>query len=84
MSGKGIRQTGTSLAVLGLLGMLAVYSMAFFWVGTDRLQGVSQRIFYIHVPAWWIAFLAFGLVALCIAVYLWLGDDHTFVYYHCL
>jgi len=75
MSGKGIRQTGTALAVTGLLGMLAVYSMAFFWVGTDRLQGVSQRIFYIHVPAAWTCFLAFGIAALTSGMYLWLRDD---------
>ena len=53
MTGKGIRSTGTALASLGLVGMLLVYWLSFFWVSTDRLQGVSQRIFYIHVPAWW-------------------------------
>ena len=49
MTGKGIRSTGTALASLGLVGMLLVYWLSFFWVSTDRLQGVSQRIFYIHV-----------------------------------
>lgn len=38
-------------------------------------MGIIQRIFYIHVPAAWVAFFAFGLVALCSAVYLWLGDE---------
>jgi heme exporter protein C len=38
-------------------------------------MGIVQRIFYIHVPAAWVAFMAFGIVALCGAVYLWLKDD---------
>ena len=28
-----------------------------------------------HVPAAWVAFLAFGIVALCSLGYLWLRDD---------
>jgi len=38
-------------------------------------MGVVQRIFYIHVPAAWVAFMAFGVVALCSAGYLWLKDE---------
>jgi heme exporter protein C len=38
-------------------------------------MGVVQRIFYIHVPAAWVAFMAFGIVAICSAMYLWLKDD---------
>ena len=75
MTEKGMRKTGTALAVLGLLGILLVYSLSFFWVATDRLQGVSQRIFYIHVPAAWTCFLAFGIAALMSGIYLWLRDD---------
>ena len=40
-------------------------------------MGVVQRIFYVHVPAAWVAFMAFGLVAVCSAVYLWLKDDRV-------
>jgi heme exporter protein C len=38
-------------------------------------MGVVQRIFYVHVPAAWVAFMAFGIVAVCGAVFLWLKDD---------
>jgi heme exporter protein C len=38
-------------------------------------MGVVQRIFYIHVPAAWVAFMAFGIVAVCGAMYLWLKDE---------
>lgn len=84
MSGKGIRLTGTALAVLGLLGMLVVYWLSFFWVSTDVSQcpsrapcllGIAQRIFYVHVPAAWTSFLAFGIAAFASGMYLWLRDE---------
>jgi heme exporter protein C len=49
--------------------------MVFFWVPTESTMGIVQRIFYIHVPAAWVAFMAFGLVAVCSAIYLWLEDE---------
>ena len=75
MSPKGMRIGGTALSVLGLLLMGLTYWLSFFWVSTEASQGVVQRIFYIHVPAAWVAFMAFGVVALCSAMYLWLRDD---------
>lgn len=75
MSITGMRRTGTALAVLGLLGLIFVYWLSFFWVSTEVNQGVAQRIFYVHVPAAWTTFFAFGLCALTSAMYLWLRDD---------
>lgn len=75
MSLKGMRTTGAVLSVLGLLLLGVVYWLSFFWVSTEASQGVVQRIFYVHVPAAWVAFLAFGIVALTSAMYLWLRDD---------
>jgi heme exporter protein C len=75
MSIKGIRHAGAGLAVLGVLGVLVLHWLVFFWVPTEATMGIIQRIFYIHVPAAWVAFFAFGIVALCSAVYLWLGDE---------
>jgi heme exporter protein C len=40
----------------------------------EAKQGAAQKIFYIHVPAAWVAFLAFGLVAIASGVFLWLRD----------
>jgi heme exporter protein C len=67
--------TGTLLAVIGLAGIMLVYWLSFFWVSTEASQGVAQRIFYVHVPAAWTAFLAFGISALTSAMYLWLRDE---------
>lgn len=75
METSGIRRTGTALTFVGLAGLLLVYALSFFWVGTVRDQGVIQRIFYIHVPAAWTCFLAFGIAAITSAMYLWLRDD---------
>jgi heme exporter protein C len=75
MTIKSMRRAGTALASVGLLGLLLVYALSFFWVSTEANQGVAQRIFYVHVPAAWTAFLAFGLSALTSAMYLWLRDE---------
>ncbi|MEQ9400831.1 MAG: cytochrome c biogenesis protein CcsA [Longimicrobiales bacterium] len=75
MRSSNIRNAGVALGALGVAGVLLLHWMVFFWVPTEATQGVIQRIFYVHVPSAWVAFLAFGIVALCSAVYLWLGDE---------
>jgi heme exporter protein C len=44
--------------------------LALAWAPEDRLQGPSQRIFYIHVPAAWIGMLAFAVVFVASIAYL--------------
>ena len=75
MSFTGIRRMGTLLAALGLLGLVGVYWLSFFWVSTEASQGIAQRIFYVHPPAAWTTFLAFGISALTSGMYLWLRDE---------
>jgi heme exporter protein C len=75
MSIAGIRRAGIALAVLGLLGLGLVYWLSFFWVSTEASQGIAQRIFYVHPPAAWTSFFAFGIAALTSAMYLWLRDE---------
>jgi heme exporter protein C len=41
----------------------------------EARQGAAQKIFYIHVPAAWVAFLAFALVAIASGGFLWLRDQ---------
>lgn len=40
-------------------------------VPADRQQGDAQRIMYVHVPAAWVAYLAFLITFVASAVYLW-------------
>ena len=70
-----IRWSAVALGILGIALVLLVHWQVFFWVSTERTMGVVQRIFYIHVPAAWVAFMAFGIVAVCSATYLWLKDE---------
>src|SRR2546423_11893730 len=47
---------------------------AVFFTPLEAKQGAAQKIFYLHVPAAWVAFLAYFLVAVASGVYLWLRD----------
>jgi heme exporter protein C len=59
--------------VAGLAVVGTVIRAAFF-TPLEAKQGAAQKIFYIHVPSAWVAFLAFGLVAIASAAFLWLRD----------
>lgn len=50
------------LAVAATVAMAATIWAALRIAPEDAEQGPPQRIFYIHVPSAWIAFLAFGVV----------------------
>ncbi len=69
--------TGLALAAAGIATILLVHWMVVYWVPTEAVQGIVQRIFYIHVPAAWTTFLAFGVVALASAAYLWLEEERA-------
>jgi heme exporter protein C len=60
--------------VAGLAVVGTVVRAAFF-TPLEAKQGAAQKIFYIHVPSAWVAFLAFGLVAVASAAFLWLRDS---------
>ncbi|HUI27971.1 MAG TPA: cytochrome c biogenesis protein CcsA [Candidatus Kryptonia bacterium] len=62
-----------ALGALTGITMLAAIAMVFLYVPTDKAQGIVQRIFYFHVPAAIMTFVAFGLVALASAMFLWRG-----------
>lgn len=68
---------GTALAAAGVATTLVAHWMVAFWAPTEASMGLVQRIFYVHVPAAWTTFLAFGLAALASAAYLWLKDERA-------
>jgi heme exporter protein C len=74
-STDGTRRWAMALSVLAAATLLLSFWMIFFYVPTEREMGIVQRIFYVHVPSAWVAFLAFGIVALCSLGYLWLRDE---------
>ncbi|HEY0152721.1 MAG TPA: cytochrome c biogenesis protein CcsA [Longimicrobium sp.] len=71
----GTRRWAIVLNALAALALTASLYMVFFYAPTEAEMGIVQRIFYVHVPSAWVAFLAFGIVALCSLGYLWLRDE---------
>jgi len=63
-----------------LLGFVAIVLltvgifMAFVYAPMDAVQGQAQRIFYVHVPMAWLAYLAFGVILVGSIGYLWKRD----------
>jgi heme exporter protein C len=70
---RTLRRTLPLIAV-ALLLMAAVYVRALVFTPVEAVQGPAQKIFYIHVPSAWVAFLAFGIVGVTSVVYLFLKD----------
>jgi len=56
----------TTLAALVVLAMFGLWGAP-----PDAVQGDAQRLMYLHVPAAWIAYLAFGITALASGLWLW-------------
>ena len=69
-----IIRSGLRLSGAAFLGLLLVYVLALGYTPVEARQGVAQKIFYLHVPAAWSALLAFSLVGVTGALYLWLQD----------
>jgi heme exporter protein C len=71
---RAIARRGLGISLAALLGLAAVYVLAIGYTPVEARQGVAQKIFYLHVPAAWSALIAFSLVGIASALYLWLHD----------
>ena len=67
---------GWRITLAALLALAVVVTLAQRFTPTEVRQGLAQKIFYIHAPSAWCAFLAVGLTGLASILYLWLGDQH--------
>jgi len=65
----------TPLSIAAVVAVVVAYVRAIFFTPFEALQGPAQKILYVHAPAAWVAFMAFGLVALVSILYLWLRED---------
>ncbi len=81
MAGGGVttrRREGwvrqTFLAISVALMAVSLY-LIFMWVPTEQNLGVSQRIFYFHVPVAWMAMLSVVIVAIASVIYLTTGRE---------
>lgn len=71
---RRLARTGLAVTVVALLGLVGVYVRALLYTPIERTQGPAQKIFYLHVPAAWATFLAFGIAGFLSILYLWLKD----------
>jgi heme exporter protein C len=59
------------MVLLALLGLV--------FTDEDVVQGSTVRLMYIHVPAAWVAYLAFIVTAIASAMYMW-GKQHSLTF----
>ena len=64
---------GLFIASAGLMAL--VLYLVFFWVPTEQNLGVSQRIFYFHVPLGWLGMVSIVVVAVGSAMHLITGSQ---------
>ncbi len=62
-----------ALLILGALLMAFTLYLVYFWVPTEQNLGVSQRIFYFHVPLGWIGMVSIVVVAVASILHLATG-----------
>jgi heme exporter protein C len=65
------RRVTTLLGAVTLASLVVLVVLGLFVAPPDDLQGDAQRLMYVHVPAAWLAYLAFGVTALASGLYLW-------------
>lgn len=65
----------TPLSLAAIAAVLVTFVRAIFFTPLEASQGAAQKILYVHAPAAWVAFMAFGLVGLTSVLYLWLKED---------
>ncbi|HEX2778438.1 MAG TPA: cytochrome c biogenesis protein CcsA [Gemmatimonadaceae bacterium] len=69
------RRSFDGVLLAGLLAVAGVVVRAIWFTPVELRQGPAQKIFYIHAPSAFVAlYVAFGLMAVASALYLWLRD----------
>lgn len=65
------RRGTTVLGGLTLVSLATLVVLGLFVSDPDFQQGDAVRLMYLHVPAAWISYLAYGVTSLASALYLW-------------
>lgn len=64
------------LLASGFLAVAAFYVRTIFFTPIEASQGAAQKILYVHATSAFVAlYLAFGLLGIASALYLWLKDE---------
>lgn len=70
------------LLALTATALLAAMVAIFFFVPTEKNEGVVQRIMYFHIPCAWLSFFAFFVVFICSILFLWKKEREWDIYAH--
>lgn len=54
-----------------VVALVALVAFGLWGAPADAVQGDAQRVMYLHVPAAWLAYLAFFVTAVASALFLW-------------
>lgn len=65
------------LFYVAVAALAVTYVRAIWFTPPDTLQGPSQKIFYIHVPAVLAGYLAFAVLGVMSIVHLWLKEERA-------
>src|SRR5688572_12586017 len=71
---RALTRRGLGISAAGLVAFAGACVLALGFTPVEARQGLAQKIFYLHVPAAWSALMAFSLVGIASALYLWLHD----------
>jgi heme exporter protein C len=71
-----VPQTAAWLGLAGITAVIAAQAYAILTSPAEGDMGHLQKIMYVHVPAAWMAFLAFFLVLVFSVRYLWNGREN--------
>lgn len=66
---------GRILMLLGLLAVAGIYLLSIGYTPAEKMQGLAFKILYVHAPAAWAMEMAFVVVGVVGALYLWLHDS---------
>jgi len=69
-----IQRRGSLLGTASLALLVVGAYLGLVWSPPDVQQGDAMRIMYVHVPAAWVAYLAFFVVLVASGMYLWKRD----------
>lgn len=64
-----------ALMLISAVSMAITLYMVFLWVPTEQNLGISQRIFYFHVPLGWIGMISIVIVAIASFMHLITGKS---------
>jgi heme exporter protein C len=64
-------QISRALGWLTLLALIVLTLFGLWGAPPDEIQGDAQRLMYLHVPAAWVAYLAFFVTSIGSALWLW-------------